>query len=58
MCASCGWEGKHEREDGDRICPNCETLNLVEESLTKWKCLKCQKTYDEEWLDEGIEIED
>lgn len=45
-------------EQGDRICPNCETCNLVEKSLTEWECLHCQKVYDEEWLDIDIEVDE
>mgnify|MGYP001954941182 CR=1 FL=1 len=38
---------------GDRICPNCETEDLVEFTLKKWKCLRCGSVYDEDWLDDG-----
>ncbi|MDF2533946.1 MAG: hypothetical protein K0R18_103 [Bacillales bacterium] len=36
---------------GDRECPNCEEDSLVEESLSKWKCLICKEVFDEAFLD-------
>jgi len=37
---------------GDRECPECEEYSLVEKGLTKWKCLLCERVYDEKDLDE------
>lgn len=36
---------------GDRECPECEEITLVENGIRKWECLKCGSEYDEEWLD-------
>ncbi|MGG1664468.1 hypothetical protein [Brevibacillus sp. NRS-1366] len=36
---------------GDRECPICEEDTLIESSLGKWKCLKCNEVFDEEFLD-------
>ncbi|AJA41483.1 hypothetical protein AXJ14_gp164 [Geobacillus virus E3] len=40
---------------GDRECPNCEEISLVEHGLTKWKCLICGEIYDEKDLDSDEE---
>jgi ribosomal protein S27AE len=40
---------------GDRECPNCEDISLVEHGLTKWKCLICGQIFDEEDLDSSEE---
>lgn len=44
---------------GDRECPGCGEESLVEIGLTKWKCLnpECGQIYDEEWLDDGEEMD-
>lgn len=36
---------------GDRECPECEEVSLVEYGLDRWKCLLCEKIYNTEWLD-------
>lgn len=38
---------------GDRKCPACEEISLIENSLTTWKCLHCHEMFDEEYLDDG-----
>ena len=43
--------------NGDRECPDCEIDSLVEEGLYQWKCLKCGRVFDTEWLDDGEEDE-
>jgi ribosomal protein L37AE/L43A len=40
---------------GDRECPNCLEDTLVEYGKHKWKCLKCNEVFDEEWLDDSEE---
>lgn len=37
--------------NGDRECPDCGIDSLVEHTNSKWKCLKCGKIFDEDWLD-------
>jgi len=37
--------------NGDRECPNCEQMSLLETNLNKWKCELCDSEFDEEWLD-------
>lgn len=37
--------------NGDRECPVCEEITLVEKGITKWECLKCGKVFDEKLLD-------
>ena len=36
---------------GDRECPSCEQISLVECSSTKWKCLTCEEIFTDEYLD-------
>lgn len=40
--------------DGDRICPQCDTESLVEDGLHHWKCLNpnCGYLIHEEDLDD------
>jgi ribosomal protein L37AE/L43A len=40
---------------GDRECPTCLEDTLIEQSLRKWKCLKCEEVFDEKFLDDGCE---
>lgn len=43
---------------GDRECPECEEYTLIEEGLTKWKCLKCGEIFDETLFEgDAFEIE-
>jgi ribosomal protein L37AE/L43A len=43
--------------NGDRECLECQINSLIEDGLTKWKCLKCGRIFDEEYL-EGEETEE
>lgn len=36
---------------GDRECPDCGIVSLLEYGNSKWKCLKCKEIFDEEFLD-------
>ncbi|MED2945389.1 hypothetical protein P4284_23730 [Bacillus swezeyi] len=36
---------------GDRECPNCGEVSLIEEGATQWVCLNCGEIYDEKDLD-------
>lgn len=46
-------EGMKKPKDitGDRECPNCGEVSLIEEGATQWVCLNCGEIYDEKDLD-------
>jgi ribosomal protein S27AE len=48
--------GKEGKLMGDRECPNCCEDTLIEDGLSKWKCLKCGEVFDEKWLDEAEDM--
>lgn len=58
-CPDCGCEFDNKKVLrqgvvlGDRTCPECEKITLIEHGLDKWKCLLCGKIWDEDWLDES-----
>lgn len=39
---------------GDRECPSCGKVSLIERGLYKWVCTNenCKEEFDEEYLDE------
>lgn len=36
---------------GDRECPSCGEMSLLEKGLKKWECLICHDVFDEVFLD-------
>lgn len=42
---------------GDRMCPDCNEMSLVEKSLTKWKCLNCEGEFTTKELDADVEFD-
>ena len=46
--------------NGDRICPHCDRMSLLEDGLTTWKCSNpaCGEVYTEEELDADVEMEE
>lgn len=40
---------------GDRVCPDCNEMSLVEKGLTKWKCLNCGEEFTTKELDVDVE---
>lgn len=48
---------EEECDMGDRECPTCVKISLVEIGLIKWKCLnpECGEEFDSDFLDEGEE---
>lgn len=38
---------------GDRECPSCGKISLIENSINTWKCTNkdCSEVFDEEYLD-------
>lgn len=40
---------------GDRECPECEKISLVEYGTHKWRCLNCGAIFDEDYLDDAEE---
>lgn len=43
--------------EGDRMCPSCDTESLIEKGLSDWICLNpsCGKLFSEKDLDDGDE---
>ena len=46
--------------EGDRMCPDCDTDSLVEKGLIEWVCLNptCGTVHLTKDLDFGIELDD
>lgn len=43
------------RNIGDRECPECETMSLIEKGSAQWACLNCKETFDDKYIDCGEE---
>lgn len=38
---------------GDRECPSCLNISLIEKSMFVWKCTICKEEFDEDYLDDN-----